>query len=326
MAQIGVVAPVYREDPRTLWELYERLEQALGSITDDFEILLVEDGAGTSWSTIRAIAERDHRVTGVGLSRNFGQHAAITAGLDNCDCDWVVVMDSDLQDRPEVIPDLYAKACEGHDVVFVNRRHRSEPWFHQFLGRAFFSTLKLLSGWDYNPKHGNFSIISRRVVEDFRQLREQSRFYGGMLQWLGFPRVEIDADHAERRHGESVYSFWKKIRLANEIIISYSARPLYVAVILGLIMSMISFSYGLYVFLYAVFVGDSLLPGWASVMVAIFFNSGIILIVLGVVGVYLGKTLNEAKSRPLYVVARSTELSRQATPHMAPAKEAETTT
>src|SRR6202165_4210784 len=185
MPHISVVAPVYNQSPRTLLELTQRLSASISPITEDFEIILIDDGSlNDAWTEIRDIATRNRHVKGLRLARNFGQHIAITVGLDHANGDWVVVMDADLQDRPEVIPELYAKAQEGYDVVFVNRVQRPESFVYRMIAAFFFFILNALSGQDYNRLQGNFSIVSANAVRAFRLLREPGRFYGGMLRWV----------------------------------------------------------------------------------------------------------------------------------------------
>ena len=305
MAHISVVAPVYREEGNVA-ELVRRLHAALSSITEDFEIVLVEDGGGDrSWDIILEESKKDRRVKGLRLSRNFGQHYAISAGLERTDGDWVVVIDGDLQDRPEVIPDLYAKAQEGYDVVFVERIDRPESRFYMLLQKIFHRSLSWLAGTEYDPRHGNFSIISRGVVNNFRELRENLRFYGGIVWWLGYRRASVPAQHGERFSGSSVYTFGKRLKLATDIIIAHSDRPLHLSVGLGLIMTVLSFLYGSYIIVRAI-VGDVAIEGWASLIVSVYFVGGVILFVLGITGIYIGKLYNEIKKRPLYVIAEST--------------------
>ena len=302
MAHISVVVPVFREEA-VLHELCSRLQGALSQVSDDFEVILVEDGSGDrSWDIIRQLSAEDRRIKGIKLSRNFGQHYAITAGLDACDGDWVVVMDGDLQDLPEVIPQLYAKAQEGHDVVFVARQNRPENFIYRLIQRSFYKTFQYLAKTRYDPAHGNFSIISRRVVEDFRDLTENLRFYGGIVNWLGYDQASLPAQHGERFAGETTYTLGKRLRLAVDMILAHSDRPLRFSIGLGLVMSALSFTYGIYILVRALF-SDFSVEGWASLIVSIYFTGGIILVVLGVMGVYIGKIFNELKQRPLYVVA-----------------------
>lgn len=302
MAHISVVVPVFREEA-VLHELCSQIRTALSQVADDFEIILVEDGGGDqTWDIIRQLSAEDRRIKGIKFSRNFGQHYAITAGLDACDGDWVVVMDGDLQDRPEVIPELYAKAQEGYDVVFVARQKRPEGLIYQFAQRSFYKTFQYLSGTDYDPAHGNFSIISRKVLEHFRGFRESLRFYGAIINWLGFKWVSLPARHGERYAGTSSYTPAKLLRLAGDVILAHSNRPLHFSIALGLFMSGVSFLAGCYILTLALFT-DFSVEGWASLIVSIYFTGGVILVVLGIIGIYIGKIFTELKGRPLYIVA-----------------------
>jgi polyisoprenyl-phosphate glycosyltransferase len=302
MAEISVVVPIFREE-LTLQELYRRLRDALSQITDDFEIVLVSDGGGDrSWEIIRQLSSSDARVRGVMFTRNFGQHVAISAGLDACDGNWVVVMDGDLQDRPEVIPQLYSKAQEGFEVVFVKRTDRPESALYQFSARLFYKIFKLLANTNYDATHGNFSIISRRVVEQYRSVGESLRFYGGILDWLGFSRTSITASHGTRFAGEAGYSLRKRMLLAYQIILAHSDRPLHFSIVFGFLISLWSGVTGIWIVLRALFIKEYSVVGWTSLIVSIFFMGGIILMVLGIVGIYIGKIFNETKGRPLYVV------------------------
>jgi polyisoprenyl-phosphate glycosyltransferase len=303
MARISVVAPIFREE-LTLRELYRRLNESLSTITQDFEIVLVSDGGrDRSWEIICELAAADPRVKGVKFSRNFGQHLAISAGLDACDGDWVVVMDGDLQDRPEVIPDLYAKAQQGYEVVFVARMDRPESLLYRVAASLFYKIFKMLSNTEYDPAHGNFSIISRRVVEQYRAMGEALRFYGGILDWLGFERTSIVASHGTRFAGSPGYDLRKRVKLASQIILAHSDRPLHFSIAFGFLISILSGGIGMWIMLRALLYEQYSVEGWASLMVSVFFMGGIILMVLGIMGIYIGKIFNELKGRPLYVVA-----------------------
>lgn len=302
MPRLSIVAPVFRE-AGILREFHSRVSMALLPVTLDFEIVLVSDGGNDgSWEVIKQLAAADPRVKGIKFTRNFGQHLAISAGLDACAGDWIVVMDSDLQDRPEVIPKLFAKAQEGYDVVFVARKNRPESALYRFAARTFYRCLKFLAKTHYDPAHGNFSIVSRRVVERYREMGETLRFYGGIIDWLGFERASIEAEHGERFAGQPGYTLRKRLKLAGEIILAHSDRPLYFSVVFGLMISLASAAAGGYMILRSVFFQHYAVEGWTSLMVALFFMSGIILLVLGIVGIYIGKIFNEIKRRPLYVV------------------------
>ena len=304
MAHISVVTPVYQAEG-CLEELYHRLVAMLSGITQDFEIILVEDcGGDRSWEIIQALARKDARVKGIQFSRNFGQHYGITAGLDYCDGDWVVVMDCDLQDRPEEIPRLYAKAREGYDVVLARRDRRQDPTIKRLASSFFYKLLSYLADMEYDSP-GNFRILSRKVVENFRGMREQLRFFGALVKWMGFPATAIDVQHTERHDGRSTYTFAKLWRLASDTIVAYSDKPLRLSIRFGFIMSALAFAFGVYVLVDA-FVYGSPVMGWPSLIVSVYFIGGIIISILGIIGIYLGKTFDESKKRPLYIVMRTT--------------------
>ena len=305
MATISVVIPVYRAED-CLDELHRRLAAALGSVSESYEIVLVEDcGGDRSWEIIQALARRDPRVKGLQFSRNFGQHYGITAGLDHCDGDWVVVMDCDLQDRPEEIPRLYAKAQEGFDVVLARRGKRNDPPSKLFASRVFYRLFSWLSEIEYDGQVGNFRIMSRRVVENLRLHREHLRFFGALVHQLGFPTASIEVQHDPRFAGETTYNFRRLMKLASEAVIAYSDKPLRLAVKLGFLVSLIAFASGLVVAIRALFFGTAI-SGWASLIISIYFMGGIITALLGVIGIYLGKTFDETKKRPLYIVMSRT--------------------
>ena len=305
MAHISVVTPVFRAEG-CLHELYRRLVAALEPITRDFEIVMVEDcGGDRSWEIIRELAAADPRVKGLQFSRNFGQHYGITAGLDHCDGDWVVVMDCDLQDRPEEIPRLYAKAQEGYDVVLALRGRRTESSLRRAASWLFYRIFSWLADTEYDGDAGNYRIISRKVVATCRTMREQLRFFGGLINWMGFPTASIETRHAERHEGQSTYTFRKLWRLASDTIIAYSDKPLRLSIRFGFLMALVAFAGGMYILVRSLVVGSPVV-GWPSLFVSLYFIGGIIIAILGIIGIYLGKTFDEAKKRPLYIVSKTT--------------------
>src|ERR1700694_1769550 len=307
MPEISVVAPVYNQRAATLIELVQRLSVSVSTITEDFEIVLVDDGSvNDAWLTIGNLARVDPKVRGFHLARNFGQHVAITAGLDHANGDWVVVMDADLQDRPEVIPELYAKAQEGYDVVFVNRVQRPESFVYRMIAASFYLILNALFGQDYNRLQGNFSIVSGNAVRAFRLLREPGRFYGGMLRWVGFRHGSIRASHAAPDAGQSSYSFLKRVRLALILSVSFSTRLLYISIVIGLMMAVVSFVMVGFIIIDKIIYPEYPLQGWPSVMTAIFFTAGVTNVAIGLTGIYIGQILQQTRGRPLYVVAATT--------------------
>ena len=305
MPHISIVTPVYRAEG-CLEELHRRLVAALAGITPDFEIIMVEDcGDDRSWDIIQALARQDPRVKGMQFSRNFGQHYGITAGLDVCDGDWVVVMDCDLQDRPEEIPRLYAKAREGYDVVLARRGRRADGVLKRAASWAFYRLFSYLADTEYDGDAGNFRIVSRKVVENCRRMREQLRFFGGLVKWMGFPSASIAVRHDERYDGRSTYTYRKLRGLAIDTIIAYSDKPLRLSIRFGFLMSLLAFAGGIYILVRALLYGSPVV-GWPSLFVSLYFLAGIIISILGVMGIYLGKTFAETKKRPLYIVAKAT--------------------
>ncbi len=305
LPHISVIVPVYKAE-NSLDELYLRLKSALEEISFDFEIVLVEDcGGDRSWQMIERLAEADPRVRGIQLSRNFGQHYGITAGLDACRGKWVVVMDCDLQDRPEEIPRLYDKAQEGYDIVLALRGKRSDPLLKRATSWLFYKTFSYLADFEYNGDSGNFRIMSRKVVDNLCQMREQLRFFGALVHWTGFSSTGIEVLHAERLDGKSTYTFSKLWNLAMETIIAYSDKPLRLAVKLGFAMAALAFIYGAYL-IFTTMLHGAVVQGWTSLMVSTFFIGGIVISIQGIVGIYVGKTFDQTKNRPLYIVGRKT--------------------
>ena len=302
---ISVVIPVYRAED-CLEELYSRLVAALESIGGSFEILLVEDGGGDrSWPIIQALAARDPRVRGLQLSRNFGQHYAITAGLDRSRGEWTVVMDCDLQDPPEGIPLLYRKAQDGYDIVLALRGERSDPPMKRAVAWIFYRAFSYLTDVPFDGRIRNFRIMSRKVVLALRQIREQLRFFAALVDWSGFRTASIEVRHDARAHGRTTYTYSKLLKLGVDTIVAYSDKPLRLVIRFGFVVALLSMLAGAWYLGKVVFFGSPVL-GWSTLIVSLYFLSGIIIIILGLNGLYLGKVFNETKKRPLYFVAETT--------------------
>jgi dolichol-phosphate mannosyltransferase len=301
VAHIAVVVAVFNAE-RTLDPLYRRLLSALSPITEDFQIVFVDDG-GTdrSWGIITGLAAQDARVKGVRFSRNFGQHYGLTAGLDACDGNWIVLMDCDLQDEPEEIPRLYARALEGYDVVLARRAERRDPAFKRMFSWMFYRLFGYLTGTKWDERVGVFRIVSRAAAAHLRQMREQLRFVGGLVDWMGFPTASVDVRHAARAQGTSQYTVRKLLRLATSAIIAHSDRPLWMAVAFGFAIAICAFLFGGYIIARYLLYGNPI-TGWSSLIVAIHLMGGMILAMLGILGVYVAKVFDEVKRRPLYVV------------------------
>lgn len=304
--EVSVVIPVFK-GVNSLEELYRRICGSLEPITHDFELLLVEDcGGDGSWELIQDLARRDSRIRGLLMARNFGQHHAITAGLDHARGHWVVVMDCDLQDRPEEIPRLYAKVREGFDVVVARRHLRRDAWLKRMTSRLFYRVFSWLAGIPMDEEVGNFRIVSRKVVDCFRGMRETTRFFGGMIAWMGFPTTAIDVQHDPRGQGRSTYTYKKLFTLALDIIVAYSDRPLWLSVRLGFLMSGLSLLGGAWVIYRTVRYGMPIM-GWASLIVSLYFLGGAIISLLGILGIYIAKVFDGVKARPIYIVSQQTD-------------------
>lgn len=299
---ISVVVPVYG-CRAAIPELHRRLCESLETIANTFEIILVDDCCPqNSWEEIQKVCEQDSRVVGIHLSRNFGQIRAITAGLDKSRGDWVVVMDCDLQDRPEAIPELYAKAQEGYDVVFARREGRKDSAITKFLSRCFYKVYDYFTEGTFDSSICNFSISRRIVIDSYCRMREQNRAYTMFIRWLGFRETAIDMSADERYEGKSSYNMRRKLKMAFEIITSQSNKPLFFSIKVGFAIAVIALLYIIYLILRYLIVGDVLL-GWTSTIASVYLMGGIILAAVGVVGIYVGNIFNETKNRPLYVIA-----------------------
>jgi len=304
MPLISIVSPVYNEEA-CLPEFCRRAHGALSAITEDYEIVLVDDGSrDTSWSLISQEAARDARVRGVRFSRNFGHHTALLAGLDQCTGDYVVTLDSDLQDQPEEIARLYQQAQEGYDVVLALREGRQHRFLKRLLAQAFYALFNRLSDGGYDPKVGVYRMMSRRVVVELARMRENARFFSGLVDWVGFKRTAITVTHAERFAGETKYPLARQLRLAFDAILGYTERPLRMAVYLGLVFAAIGALWAIRVIVGAL-MGTIGVAGYASIMAAILIVGGMNIATVGVVGLYVGRIFREVKRRPLYVIAET---------------------
>ncbi len=302
---ISVVTPVYG-CCASLDLLYERLKKTLSSITDDFEIIMVNDASpDNAWEKIKLLASQDSRVKGINFSRNFGQHRAITAGLDYAQGDWTVVMDCDLQDQPEEILKLYEKAQEGYDVVVGQRVERQDGFFKKLSSKIFYKVYNYLTDSTIDKSIGNFGIYSQQVIESVGQLKEQNRSFGLFILWSGFHRTEISIEHAKRMEGESSYTISKLINLAIDSIIAHSNKPLKLSVKFGFLLSIFSLVYSIWLVLGYVFFENPII-GWTSLIVSLYFLAGLIIGSIGMVGLYVGKIFDEVKQRPLYIVQETT--------------------
>lgn len=302
---ISVVSPVY-SCKTCLYELYYRLKETLEKIDPNFEVILVNDASPDgAWDTIVEIAQKDNRVKGINFSRNFGQHHAITAGLDACIGKWIVVMDCDLQDKPEEIENLFNKTKEGYDFVQGSRYGRQDKIIKLFFSRFFYRLLEYLTDSKIDGSIANFGIYSRNFIDSVNQLREKIRWFPTFVNWVGFKGAVIQVSHSRRTNGKSAYSFRKLLNLSFDVIILNSNKPLKLIIKFGFFISFLSFFYAL-ITLIQYLRGEINVLGWSSLIISIWFLAGVIIFILGIIGLYLAKVFDQIKNRPIYVIKGKT--------------------
>ncbi len=303
---ISVVLPVYKSAD-CLEELYQRLTAVVSQLAENYELIFVEDGSpDSSWQQIQSLSKRDSRVRGVKLSRNFGQHCAISAGLRASRGKSVVVMDADLQDPPEEIPRLLALANQGTDIVLAKRRSRKFSLWRNVCATVYFKLLNSFAQSNIDGSCATFSVLSRPVVNAYLTLNDSSRHYLFILFWLGFERQSIEYEHGSRLHGESSYNFSKLVQHAMQGIYFQSNKLLEIIVWLGLLIVLVGcVSTAALLFGCAL----ALTPGWMVVGAILFLLGGINLTALGLVGLYVGQTFEQVKGRPLYIIEQETNES-----------------
>ena len=306
MGVVSIVVPVFNEE-EVLDELYRQVTAQGQTLRHELELVLVDDGSrDRSHEMIRALAARDPRVVGVRLSRNFGHEAAIEAGLREASGDAVVVMDADLQDAPDALPRLVEAWEQGADVAYAVRESRKEGVVLRSAFKGFYKLAGRMVSIDLPADSGPFSLMSRPVVDTLNGLPEYNRYFPGLRAFAGFNQVAIPVERAERHAGETKYSFRKRTSGAVNAIVSFSKLPLRAVIWLGLITAAISIAGGLFVLVSSI-AGASLIPGWASLMVAVMLLAGVQLTTLGIVGEYVGKVYDEVRRRPTYVIAERTD-------------------
>ncbi len=307
--KLSVVVPIYNEED-VIPEFYKRAKDLVKLVGDRFsvqanevEIVFVNDGSkDKSFEMLKDIVDVDPSFKLLNFSRNHGHQLAITAGVDYCSGDAVAVIDADLQDPPEFIADLYAKHLEGYDVVYAQRKKREgETWFKLFTAAAFYRLLASMTSVHIPVDTGDFRIMSRRVVNVLSQMKEQHRFVRGMVSWVGFKQIGLEYDRYERFAGETKYPLKKMLQFAFDGITSFSTKPLKLASFLGMSAASLGFLYGLFVIYQRLFT-DTTVEGWTSLIVISLFLGGIQLLMLGILGEYLGRVSDESKNRPLYIV------------------------
>ncbi len=306
---ISVVVPVYC-GKEFLEELCRRVGETIKPLVKNYEIILVNDASPDHcWQNIEALCRVDAHIKGVNLSRNFGQHYAITAGLTCVSGDWIIVMDCDLQDVPEEIPKLFFKAKEGFDIVWAQRVARKDTWHKRISSKIFHSLFQYLSGIETDNSVANFGIVHRKVIKAVLQIKELLRSYPLMVKYVGFKHTAIPIVHEERKAGKSSYSLTKLLNFAFDLIISYSNKPLIIFTKIGFLTTLFS---GIVILIYTILylTGHIKVAGYASIVLSIWLLSGLLMMELGILGIYIGKIFNQVKDRPLFVIDETINLRR----------------
>jgi glycosyltransferase involved in cell wall biosynthesis len=316
----SVVVPVYNE-AEIIGEMHRRLTAVMATLGAPWEAIYVNDGSrDATLRIVETLRLADDHIGIVNLSRNFGKEIATTAGLDHAGGDAVIVIDADLQDPPEVIPRLVAAWRDGFDMVYARRRRRDgETWLKKTTAAAFYRMMRKLGDVALPADVGDFRLMSRRVVDAVRQLREQHRFMKGLFAWVGFPSIAVEYDREKRGAGKTKWSLWKLWNLAIEGVTSFTVVPLKLATYLGLAVALFAVVFGAQLILRTLLFGNPV-AGYPSLMAVILFLGGTQLVTLGIIGEYLGRVFNETKRRPLYLVERYTPATGTVTPIMSPSR------
>ncbi len=298
---LSIVIPVYNEE-MNIGKLNTRVENVMNSMNLSWEVIYINDGShDRSLEILKMLATTNTHIRFIDLSRNFGHQLAISAGIEHSRGEYTVIMDGDGQDPPELIPDLYAKAKEGFEVVYAKRKKRDgENFLKKFTAKIFYRILARITTIEIPVDTGDFRIIHRKIQQLLKQMPEQHKFIRGQISWLGFNQTFLEYDREERMGGATKYTFRKMMKLALDGISSFSTWPLKIATIGGFIVSAISFVLIVYT-LYQKYFGTTE-PGWASLNISILFIGGIQLIGIGILGEYLGRISENVKNRPHYII------------------------
>ncbi|WP_254777165.1 glycosyltransferase family 2 protein [Paenibacillus sp. yr247] len=297
---VSIIVPVFNESANIM-EFYFRVTRVMNQTGYDYEMVFINDGSkDDTLDKLHGFREKDRRIKIIDLSRNFGKEIALTAGLDNCRGDAVIPIDADLQDPPEVIPDLLAKWEDGYDVVYATRSKRDgETSMKKLTAHLFYRFIRRLTPISIPQDTGDFRLMSRKVVNALKELREQHRFMKGLFSWVGFNQTSISYRREPRFAGKTKFNYWKLWNFAVEGITSFTFLPLQAATYLGFAISLFAILFACYLFITTLLHGNAV-PGYPSLMVAVLFLGGVQLTTLGIIGEYLGRIYNESKRRPLY--------------------------
>ncbi|OMF31795.1 glycosyltransferase [Paenibacillus sp. FSL H8-0548] len=319
----SVIVPMYNEE-EVIEHTYERLKLVMDNTGEAYELIFVNDGSkDRTVELIAMICDFDPNVRLINFSRNFGHQIAISAGMDYAQGDAIIVIDADLQDPPEVILDMIAKWKEGYEVVYGKRlKRKGETVFKKLTAKLFYRTLRSLTNVDIPVDTGDFRLIDRKVCDVLRGLKEKNRFVRGLVSWVGFRQTMVEYEREERFAGETKYPLKKMIAFAIDGITSFSYKPLKIATYIGFTLSLTSFLYLLVVIFQRMFTGTTI-TGWASIVAVNLLFNGIILMLLGIIGEYIGRIYDESKNRPLYIVREVQGYKEQGSQHLAAANELE---
>ncbi|MCT4645622.1 MAG: glycosyltransferase family 2 protein [Carboxylicivirga sp.] len=307
MSLISIVIPLYNCAP-FIEEMVSRISTVFTKESNPYEIIFVNDNSPSNdWEIVQKLASDYQQIKGINLSRNFGQHSAITAGLENASGDWVVVMDGDLQDQPEEIINLLDKAEQGYHIVFAKRVIRKDNFIKRMSSKFFYKSLAYLTGTVQNEEIANFGIYHRKVIDAILNMKDYTRYFPTMVKWVGFKSTSIEVKHACRSNGSSGYSFKALMNLAINTILSFSDKPLRLTVKLGISISCISFVFALYT-LYRNLTHQITVSGYSSLIISIWLLAGIVITLLGMVGLYIGRIFDQVKNRPTYIISETINL------------------
>ncbi|WP_455587569.1 glycosyltransferase family 2 protein [Bacteroides sp.] len=302
--KISVISPVYKGE-EMLSELVNRIKSNVSPISENFEIILVNDASpDKAWELIEDECNKDERVKGINLSRNFGQHYAITAGLNYAYGEWIIVMDCDLQDRPEEIPNLYKKAQEGYDIVLAQRLERKDSFLKRVSSALFYMIFSYLTETKQDKSIANFGIYHYKVIRALLSMNDAVRYFPTMIQWVGFNKSYLPVSHAERKKGSSSYNWHSLFRLAFDNILGFSNKPLRLTVKLGFIISVLSLCLAIF-YLIRYLYGDIAVSGFTTIVLSLWFIFGTTICLLGVLGLYIGRIFDQVKGRPPYIVQQT---------------------
>jgi glycosyltransferase involved in cell wall biosynthesis len=302
---LSVIIPVYNEE-ENISLLYERMTKVMQDTGVTYELIFINDGShDRSLELVKDLATQHQEVKYIDFSRNFGHQVAVSAGLDRCTGEGVVIIDADLQDPPELIPEMYEKMKSGYEVVYARRKRRKgESWFKLITARVFYRLLARITTIDFPVDTGDFRIIHRKVVDILKEMPEQHKFLRGQISWIGFNQACIEYNRHERHGGETGYTLKKMLQLATDGITSFSDIPLRMVTWFGFITTLFAFIVMIYV-LYSRFITEDYVQGWSSLMISILFIGGIQMIAIGIIGEYLSRMNANVRKRPLYIVRES---------------------